>query len=126
MFQECRLARGEGRLKREAIMRNAISTSIETTVAWNSKRQFHQRVVQDSLKTSADERKPEFPWEPPTADEWRLATRIIALQLVRHICGYTQVGGFAQDDDRSVDRRIIYAHGDLLPRLCGRDVPRVH
>jgi hypothetical protein len=112
-------------------MRNAISASIGTTVAWNSKRQFPPGAVEDSLKTSADEQKWEFPWEPPTADEWRRATRIIALQLVRHICGYTQVGGFAQDDDRSVDRRIIYAHGiyahgELPPRMCGRDVVRVH
>lgn len=65
----------------------------------------------EALALSSHERTLEKIWEEPTPDEWRLALRIIAKQVLTHIAGYVDDDQFARDGcqfalDRFEKRRL--------------------
>ena len=107
-------------------MSSLICSRFSPSAERQAKPQAHPAVVQASLGACSAELMPDTLWEAPTAEEWRLAVRIIALQLIRHISGYGDDGRFASNDRRSIGSRLIYAHEKLLPRLSAGGFSRVH
>lgn len=49
-------------------------------------------------------------WEPPSEEEFRQATRMLALRVIQYICGYGEESDVARSKHGSMESRLITAH----------------
>ena len=78
-------------------MGNVIVRQIAPAATWSHRGQAHPALVEACIATFNDEPAREIPWAPPTKEEWRRATLVIAKQIAVHIAGYRDHEEFARD-----------------------------
>lgn len=81
-------------------MSNMVQPRIAPIVRWSKGQDTHRSLTLPYFMAPDGKRAPNVIWTPPTEDEWRLAIRILAKQMVMHVSGYLDEDEFARDGCR--------------------------